>query len=492
MKCREMISLSAAILVLVTMRLPAQEPSPEHGSGGMMIGTIPMEVVETDSGTVTNDPVTILLPLKQTDIAVEMIPGVISADVRQLFFNDSEEHIEANYIFPLPQDATISEMIITINEERVIRSVVKEREEAKKTYEEAKKAGKRTALLNRNGGNMMNMKIANLAPGDSAEVHLVYFQSSSFDNGTYRLTVPTVVAKQYVPPEIGENVDKIDPVRLEGIVENELAPRLPPGVASDHHFSFSASFSGMEVVRITSPSHKIIVTQGETAIDHRIALADSVSYPDRDVVIDIEVKEPENAASSFLSSEIDGEFFTAVSVVPAFDMEPVESSDSREIIFVIDTSSSMSGTPLSQAKEGIVRAFGYLKAGDLFSVYEFNSEFQTLVSNAVAEPDGLADAAELVESLQSRGGTEFLPVIKHILDQGKTTDQRIVIFLTDGQSCNENFVLQRIMMDETGTKFFPVSIGSAPNMTLLTKMAETGRGTVTSIYNEKGIAEPVE
>ena len=230
------------VLSLIAVAAFAQSNDMKHGAGGMMIGTVLEKVVGGGSGVVTNAARTVLLPLKQTDIQVEMIPGVISADVRQLFFNDSSEYIEANYVFPLPEDATISEMVIIINEERVVRSVVKERKEAKKTYEEAKKAGKRTALLNRNTGDLMNMKIANLAPGDSAEVHLVYFQSTQFDNGTYRLSVPTVVAKKYVPPEIWNNPELVEPERLEGIVENASAPRLPPGVASDHLFSILLEF----------------------------------------------------------------------------------------------------------------------------------------------------------------------------------------------------------------------------------------------------------
>ena len=84
-------------------------------------------------------------------------------------------------------------------------------------------------------------------------------------------------------------------------------------------------------------------------------------------------------------------------------------------------------------------------------------------------------------------------MIRHVLDQKPAAgEQRVVIFLTDGQSCQEDEVLKRIMIDKTGTKFFPVSIGSSPNMSLLNKMAEVGRGSVTSIYNQKGIADAIE
>lgn len=482
----------ASLLCAGALTLCAAAQGFEHGAGGLLVGTGPAQVVEGENGTVTNAPVRRLLPLKQTDIAVEMIPGVVSADVRQLFYNDSPDYLEADYLFPLPADATISEMVIIINQERAVRSVVKERVEAQRTYEAAKEAGKRTALLNRNSGNLMNIRIANLAPGDSIEVHLVYFQPAAFDNGVYRLTVPTVVAKQYVPAEVWESAAGGDPVRMESIVQNASAPRLPPGVASDHHFSFSAVFSGIEVARITSPSHRIAVSRGEGRSESVITLADAISFPDRDVVVDITVKEPEGAAASFLTSEAAGTFYTVVSVVPAFDIPPAAKPERREIVFVVDTSGSMSGTPLAQAKQGIIRALGYLQSDDRFSIYEFNSEFRALVVDSAVNAAALASAQAAVAALVSQGGTEFLPVISHVLARSPLGGVRLIVFLTDGQSCQEDEVLRRIMADRTGSKIFPVSIGSAPNMALLGKMAEVGRGTVTSIRTEGDLADAIE
>jgi len=496
MKKRLMITLITLIeSVAVTLTVSAQNSvEQQYGAGGMMVGTVPEKIVSGSEGTMTNLSQTVLLPLKHTDIAVEMIPGVISADVRQLFFNDSSEYIEANYVFPLPDDATISEMIVTINEDRVVRSVVKERAEAKKTYEEAKKAGKRAALLNRNTGSMLNMKIANLAPGDSAEVHLVYFQETVYDNGVYHLTVPTVVAPQYIPKEIRDDPSSVPLSKLEAIVENLQAPRLPPGVASDHHFTFSAVFSGMKVRRITSPSHALVITDSPAdPLLANITLADTLCYPDRDVVIDIAVEDPESMSASFLTSQLGDSFYTVASVVPTFEIAPAKLVRNREVVFVIDTSGSMGGDSINQAKRGIISALKYLKPQDRFSILEFNSDFRSLIEYEEANQYNLALAEQLVGELQSNGGTEFLPVIKHILARRVAdNEQRMVVFLTDGQSCQEDDVLRTIMGDSSGTKFFPISIGSSPNSALLRKMAEMGRGCLTCICDIKGIANAIE
>lgn len=496
MKSRLLITLITLIGSATAFSAAAthNKQEPQYGSGGMMVGTLQQRSAASIHDALIADSVqTVVMPLKQSDIAIEMIPGVISADVRQLFFNDCNEYIEANYMFPLPADATISEMVVTINEERVIRSVVQERKQAQQTYETAKKAGKRTALLNRDTGNMLTMKIANLAPGDSAEVHLVYFQTTSYDNGVYRLTVPTVIAPQYIPREVREDSATVPSFNLESVFANLQAPRLPPGLPSDHHFSFSVTFSGMELQQVTSPSHAIAMAGSADPRVTTITLADTLNYPDRDVVIEIAVKDPEGVCASFLTSELGGAFYTIASVVPPFEIAPVSQRAKRSVIFVIDTSGSMDGDALVQAKLGIISSLKYLKPEDLFTIIEFNSDFHVLIEDAAAHQENLNRAASLISALEAEGGTEFLPVIEYAL--AKRTDagvQRLIVFLTDGQSSQEDEVLRKIMADKSGSKIFPVGIGSSPNVALLQKMAEMGRGCLTTLADLKGISDSIE
>jgi len=496
MKNRVMFRVMVAALgAAAAVAVAGQTRANSHGAGGMMVGTVRQRTAASiHDGLMAGSAETVLMPLKQTDIAIEMIPGVISADVRQLFFNDSGEYIEASYIFPMPEDATISEMIVTINEERVIRSTVQERKEAAQTYAAAKKAGQRTALLTRNAGNMLNIKIANLAPGDSAEVHLVYFQSAAYDNGVYHLTVPTVMEPQYIPQEIRRDPLPVPLFQMEAIIASLQASRLPPGVASDHHFSFKATFSGMELSQVTSPSHAIAVTSSAIApYLTDITLADTFNYPDRDVVLALAVKDPEGVSASFLTSELGDSFYTVASVVPVFDMVPGGQSVPREFIFVVDTSGSMAGESLEQAKRGIISALKYLKPSDSFSILEFNSDYSELISKAAAEQKNIVKAEGLVNALVSEGGTEFLPVMEYVLGSRGTADkQRLVLFLTDGQSSREDEVLRKIMADRSGTKIFPISIGPSPNTALLQKMAEMGRGCLTGIRDLNGIADSIE
>jgi len=88
----------------------------------------------------------IFLPLRRTDIRLHLTGGVLTTEVEQEFTNTSNHPLEAVYVFPLPSEATVTNMELRIGN-RIIRSIVKEKQEAKKVYEEAKASGRKAALI---------------------------------------------------------------------------------------------------------------------------------------------------------------------------------------------------------------------------------------------------------------------------------------------------------------------------------------------------------
>src|SRR5690348_16487211 len=111
------------------------------------------------------------VPLLHTDAAFDVRGLVASATVTQQYENSTSSPIEAVYVFPLPHDAAVYDMEIRIGN-RVIHSKIREREEAKRTYEAAKSSGKRTALLEQERPNIFTASIANIMPGDRIDVRL--------------------------------------------------------------------------------------------------------------------------------------------------------------------------------------------------------------------------------------------------------------------------------------------------------------------------------
>jgi Ca-activated chloride channel family protein len=169
-------------------------------------------------------------------------------------------------------------------------------------------------------------------------------------------------------------------------------------------------------------------------------------------------------------------------------MPPIGSDHSpttvaRETIFVIDTSGSMSGTSIEQAKAALLLALNRLTAQDRFNVIQFNSVTHVLFSQAQpVKPETLRKALHYVDNLKANGGTEILPALKMALKgSAPTSHLRQVIFLTDGQVGNEDELFEIIRTQLGTSRLFTIGIGSAPNSHFMRKAAEFGRGTFTHI-----------
>src|SRR6266478_7471450 len=138
------------------------------------------------------------VPLIHADARVDVRGLVASATVTQQYANSSDAPIEAVYIFPLPHDAAVYDMEIRIGN-RVIRSVIHEREEAKRVYQAAKSEGKRAALVEEERPNIFTTSVANVMPGDHIDVRLRYVEPLRWEDGRVRLVFPMVVGPRYIP-----------------------------------------------------------------------------------------------------------------------------------------------------------------------------------------------------------------------------------------------------------------------------------------------------
>ena len=166
----------------------------------------------------------------------------------------------------------------------------------------------------------------------------------------------------------------------------------------------------------------------------------------------------------------------------------------REMIFVIDTSGSMHGTSIEQAKTALVRALDGLQANDRFNVIEFNAFATALYRGSVAATaDRLDEARRFVARLEANGGTEMRTALELALnDPPSQTHLRQVIFITDGSVGNEDELYGMIERRLGPARLFTVGIGSAPNGWFMRKASELGRGSFTLISSQHEIAEKVD
>jgi Ca-activated chloride channel family protein len=166
----------------------------------------------------------------------------------------------------------------------------------------------------------------------------------------------------------------------------------------------------------------------------------------------------------------------------------------REMIFIVDTSGSMHGVSIEQARQALLRAIDGLQPGDRFNVIEFNSYPNALFNVSVAADSANVTAAKnFVGRLQATGGTEMRSALQHALRTPPSESYlRQVIFITDGAVGNEEGLFELIADRLGSARLFTVGIGSAPNSWFMRKAAETGRGTFTTISALHEVGEKMD
>ena len=425
------------------------------------------------------------VPLVHTDVALDVRGLVAAATVTQQYVNNTNEPIEAVYVFPLPHDAAIYDMEIGIGN-RVIRSVIREREEAKRTYEAAKSEGKRAALVEEERPNIFTASVANLMPGDHVDVRLRYVEPLRWEESRVRLVFPMLVGPRYIP-----GADAVGHDGTGWAADSDAVPdasRITPPVRnpetrSGHDISLSVDLdAGFEFASIKSVSHEITVRRLADGRQH-IEIASGATIPNKDFVLEVQQGESTQPKTAlFLSPEPNSSethfLLTAFPpTVQATKRVPVE------MLYMIDISGSMSGTSIQQAREALLQALDRLTPADRFGILAFNHSYYEFASEPLrATAESVAAARRYVEGLKASGGTEMLPALTHVMQKPETPGYvRHIVLLTDGDLGNEEQIFSALRHDLGGARLYTVAIGSAPNFFLATKMAQFGRGSFTHI-----------
>lgn len=433
------------------------------------------------------------VPLRHTDVAIDVRGLVAAATVTQQYVNSTGEPLEAVYVFPLPHDAAVYDMEIRIGT-RVIRSVIREREEAKRIYQAAKSEGKRAALVEEERPNIFTASVANLMPGDQIDVRLRYVQPLRWEDGRVRLTFPMVVGPRYIPGTEavgysgsgwGMDTNAVpDASRITPPVRN-------PASRSGHDISLHVDLdAGVYAGALRSPSHAVAVHQLDGG-RQRVQLSAGATLPNRDFILELQQAQgatPQTAL--FLSPQPEsGEthflFAAYPPTAPAGPRVPVE------MLYLIDVSGSMAGTSIEQARAALLQALDRLSPGDRFGIVAFSSGYRAFAPEPLLATTGNLDSARrFVRGLDAGGGTEMLPALVHLMASPHAEGHlRHIVVLTDGDLGNEEQIFAALRSDLGDARLFTVAIGSAPNHFLATKMAQFGRGSFTHIADVGEIRE---
>lgn len=430
-------------------------------------------------------------PRLETNVDINVSGPVARVSVTQRFENPTDGWVEGIYVFPLPEESAVDTLKMRIGD-RLIEGVIKVREEAREIYEQAKREGKKAALLEQQRDNLFTNNVANIGPGETIIVNIEYQQTVRQDSGTFSLRYPMVVAPRYSPEPIVQTVDfsnnggsgfgVVDPVPDRETIE---APVLDPREnAKINPVTLTVKLAaGFPIGEVDSPFHEMI-SKEEDASTRILTLANDSIPADRDFELNWRAKGEAPNAALFHETVNGKDYILAFITPPEIELDKLPKKD-REVIFVIDNSGSMAGESMVQAKLALEDALSRLKPSDKFNIVRFDDTHETVFRDAVpADRENIAVALRFVRALEAEGGTEMLPALQTALidrNTGDTDRIRQVVFITDGAIGNEQQLFSAIGEGRGRSRVFTVGIGSAPNSFFMNRAAEIGRGTFTHI-----------
>ncbi|MDI1476827.1 VIT domain-containing protein [Polyangium sp. y55x31] len=467
------------------------------------------------------------LPLEHTDVEAKINGPVASVTLKQRFRNTTGGPIEAEYLFPLPHEASVHTMRFRIGE-RTVEAVVKEKEEAKRAYEAARREGRSATLLEQDRPNLFTLSVANIPDGETIEVTLGYQERLAFDEGEWRFVFPMVTTERYHAKTAAD-------------VADAGAIRPPRAATGERKADVSVSVEirpGTPIEPPRSPSHRIDLEPLEGGA-FRVKLHASETVANRDFVLAYHAQHDKGVRPrAYFERQADkmGTFLLVVTppVAPIEDLSLAEAGPAgdhrtfrcnncggalrdpsvvkewpglgpawkceycgavvaatrelakvglpRDVVFLVDRSCSMRGQSLPQARRAVRLILDHLGPNDRAQVFAFDHD------RIAADQQGekfVPITKEWVEQIDvflrgvtARGGTELEEALvraaKLPSEKGRT---RLVVLLTDGAVGNEGRIFRRaseILGKET--RLYVLGVGPSVNRYLVERLARAGGG----------------
>jgi len=443
-----------------------------------------------------------LAVLLNTDISGSVNGLIASINVKQTFQNNVDGWVNGRYVFPLPEGAAVDSFRMRIGD-RVINGLIKEKQQAEREFKAAKKSGKKAGLLKQHRPNMFSIAVANIGPNEEVVTELTFVNKVHFEDNVFSLRLPTTITPRYIPgdemqkaldEQIREAVEEAKNVEVNSVSGwasnttrvNDANDITPPqtnsiGNQASHNFSLTLSVNpGLNLQSLDSKTHQVS-SNYLSGSNVEVVLANGLEKMDSDLVLEWQATIGETPQAAFFQQKFNNAYYSMLMVTPP--QVDTNLSLRRDVTFVIDSSGSMSGVSMRQAKQALHTGLDSLSPYDKFNIIEFDDVYTSLFTKSESvSQQTLAQAHKMVDGLNADGGTELLEPLKHALN--KETDSNYlsqVIFITDGSIGNESELFSMIKSDIKDARLFTVGIGSAPNTFFMTKAAEFGRGTSTII-----------
>ncbi|HZF24822.1 MAG TPA: marine proteobacterial sortase target protein [Steroidobacteraceae bacterium] len=459
----------------------------------------PMDGVRAGSLLLRGRGTEALQPAMRVDTEVDaQVSGMIArVTVRQVFRNAGADWMDGVYVFPLSEKSAVDRLEMHIGE-RVIVGEIREREAARKVFEQAQQAGKQASLVEQERPNLFTTSVANVPPGETVTIEIGYLEALDYDHGHWNLRIPLTLTPRYVPggsaTESTTSVERSEASRaLTGFGTrpadaDRITPPVDQGSADSQRVSIHVNVdAGFRLGSLRSLYHAVQVRDSQSI--YQVELVEHQVPADRDFELTWSPDVGAATGAAVFTERFGADTYGLLMLVPPHE-ERTLASPPREVIYIIDTSGSMEGNSIRQARAALQLALGRLGSGDLFNVIRFSDRTETLYADPVpASREHLDQALEYVGALQANGGTEMLPALQAAFRMRASAEHlRQIVFITDGAVGNEEelFALIRTL---GAARLFTVGIGAAPNGHFMRTAAAMGRGTFTFIGTDGDVKE---
>jgi len=456
-------------------------------------------------------------PSKRATLPVDIeanikINGLVAfAEIKQTFINPHAIALEGTYQFPLPENSAVKQLMIRVGDIEIIGEIM-EKKAAKIIYQKAKKKGNKASLLVQKRPNLFTNKIANIPPKSTVIVTLKFIMPVSFSKGKFNLRLPLAMTDRYHPKSnspIDNNTENVGVIKsYKAASTNLYIPLFQPYKISTTQAEIQKKRSitpnqssinielntGIPTASIMSNSHKIeIRTLNSNQDSYFITLKKAYVISNKSFDLSWQLLPSSQPQISSFTQEISGEHYTLLTFFPP-KLEAAKII-ARDIIFIIDTSGSMKGKSMEQAKTSLQLAILQLNNKDSFNIIAFDDDTQLLFpTTKIAVPLKIQKALVFIDDLSADGGTEMYRPLSNALMMKRTGVQsskaiRQIIFITDGAVANEFELMELLESAQGNFRLYTVGIGAAPNGYFMKKAAQFGRGSYVFIQNQGEVQE---
>ena len=438
------------------------------------------------------------------DVTIE--DGYAITAVENTFFNPSAKELEAVYEFPVPQNGTVAEFTVWIDDKPIIGEVV-EKERANQLYETEKAAGRDAGLTEKKSFYRFESSVTPVRPMQTTKTRLVYIQPADIEGGIGRYVYPL--------EEGGTDQAKLDFWQTNSNVSSE--------------FKFDLTLrSGFPIDAVRAPAHthavitntdqqnwNVSITKNGTTnppsfINESTANADAIDDIEQRAASFTELKSVAHTSNNALNQDIvvywrlqadlpgaielvshrdagkrKGTFM--LTVTPGVDLQEI--TEGRDWVFVLDRSGSMNGK-YQTLMDATSQALQKLRSNDRFRILLFDDQVEELTQSWTNTNDiSVAQLTQALNQSSTRGGTDLYQGLKAAIDVLDADRTSSIVLITDGVAnvgkTEKKYFIDLISAQDV--RLFTAIMGNGTNRPMLESMTKASNGFASHVSNSDDI-----